>query len=290
MHVRRVAGAAPGLTQYVRFYAQDVARLGNALLVHPIPARATPLIEFQFGDRSKIHWCDRPLVEGSSRVTIVGLQSYRRVRLQLTGTTESFAIFFQPTGLHRMFSLPMHELTNTDHEARAVLGAWIDELEQCLGDSRSFEERVRIADAFLIRRCSMLSSPDGITTAALLVLRRRGCIQVPALARRAGISARQFERSFTRDVGLPPKLYARIARFEAALESKALSTAESWTDVANRLGYFDQMHMIKDFKEFSGELPTSLLTQLETTFDAHLDGIRSGRVAPNPRGAPQLIL
>jgi hypothetical protein len=89
-----------------------------------------------------------------------------------------------------MFSLPMHELTNTDHEARAVLGAWIDELEQCLGDSRSFEERVRIADAFLIRRCSMLSSPDGITTAALLILRRRGCIQVPALAQIAGFSAR----------------------------------------------------------------------------------------------------
>jgi AraC-like DNA-binding protein len=189
-----------------------------------------------------------------------------------------------------MFSLPMHELTNTDHEARAVLGAWIDELEQCLGDSRSFEERVRIADAFLIRRCSMLSSPDGITTAALLILRRRGCIQVPALAQRAGISARQFERRFTRDVGLPPKLYARIARFEAALESKALSTVESWTDVANRLGYFDQMHMIKDFKEFSGELPTSLLTQLETALDAHLNGIRSGRIAPTSRGAPHLIL
>jgi methylphosphotriester-DNA--protein-cysteine methyltransferase len=61
-------------------------------------------------------------------------------------------------------------------------------------------------------------------------------------------------------VGVSPKLYARIARFEAALESKALSTSDSWTDVAHHLGYFDQMHLIHDFKEFSGDIPTNLLT------------------------------
>jgi len=290
MHVIRLAGAAPGLANFVRFYAHQEARLGNASLVHPVPARATSLIEFQFGDTNEVHWCDRPLIESSQRVTIVGLQTHRRVQLRVTGTVETFIIFFQPTGLHCMFSLPMHALTNTDHEARAVLGAWIDELEQRLGNSRSFEERVRIANAFFIRRCSTLPSPDGITMTALSILHRQGCIQVPALAQRAGMSARQFERRFTREIGLPPKLYARIARFESALESKALSTAESWTDVATRLGYFDQMHMIKDFKEFSGEIPTRLLTQLETTFEAHLNGIRSGRIPPTPPGTPQLIL
>jgi methylphosphotriester-DNA--protein-cysteine methyltransferase len=104
------------------------------------------------------------------------------------------------------------------------------------------------------------------------------------------MSTRQFERRFTREIGLPPKLYARIARFESALESKALSTADTWTNVANRLGYFDQMHMIKDFKEFSGDVPTSLLMQLEMNLDVHLNGIRSGEIPPTPPGAPQLIL
>ncbi len=290
MHVIRLASAALGLAYFVRFYAQQEAQLGNASLVQPIPARATPLIEFQFGNTKEIHWFDRPLVERSPGVVIVGLQTHRRVRLQMTGTVESFVIFFQPTGLHSLFSLPMHELTNTDHDARAVLGTWVDELEQRLGDGRSFEERVHIANAFLIRRCSTLHSPDGITTTALSILHRRGSVQVPALAQRACMSTRQFERRFTREIGLPPRLYARIARFESALESKALATAESWTSVANRLGYFDQMHMIKDFKEFSGEIPTSLLAQLETTFKANLNEIRSGRKPPTPLGAPQLIL
>jgi hypothetical protein len=105
MHVIRLAGAAPGLAHYVRFYAHQKARLGNDSLVQPIPARATPVVEFQFGDPCEVHWFDRPLVERSPRVVIVGLQTYRRVRLRMTGTVDSFAIFFQPTGLHGLFSL-----------------------------------------------------------------------------------------------------------------------------------------------------------------------------------------
>jgi hypothetical protein len=65
-------------------------------IVQPIPARATPLIDFIFGDPYEVHWCDRPKVERSPRSVIVGLQTYRRVRLRLTGTVESFVIFFQP--------------------------------------------------------------------------------------------------------------------------------------------------------------------------------------------------
>jgi AraC-like DNA-binding protein len=212
------------------------------------------------------------------------------VRLQMTGIVESFVIFFQPTGLHRMFSLPMNELTDTDQDGRAVLGAWVNELEQRLGESRSFEGRVRIANAFFLGCCARLYSPNGITAAAMSVLRRQGSIEVPALARQAGMSTRQFERRFNREIGIPPKLFARIARFEAALESKAASIASSWTDIANELGYFDQMHLIHDFKEFSGEVPTTLLSQLEVNLDTHLEGIRSSQIAFTPREAPKLIL
>jgi AraC-like DNA-binding protein len=290
MHVIRLSSVAPGLEQYVRFYAHQEAQLGNASLVQPIPARATPLISFIFGDPHEVHWCDCPKVETSPRTVIVGLQTYRRVRLRLTGTVESFVIFFQPTGLNRMFSLPMPELTNRDHEARAVLGIRIQELEQRLGESKSFEERVQIADTYLLRHCLTLPKLAGLSAAAMTILHCRGDIEVPTLAHRAGVSTRQFERRFKREVGVSPKLYARIARFEAALECKALSTSDSWTDVAHHLGYFDQMHLIHDFKEFSGDIPTNLLTQLETNYDAHLDGIRSGQISPTRRRAPQLIL
>jgi len=290
MQVMRMAGPAPRLAHYVRLYAHLQGEMGNVSSIYPVPARATPLVEFQFGNTNEVHWCKRPLIEPSQRVQIVGLQTHRRVELRFTGSIDTFMIFFQPTGLHRMFSAPMYELTNTHHEARAVLGPGMDEFADRLSEGRSFEERVRIANAYLVRRSAILSAPDRITSAGLSILGRRGHIQVPALAEQACMSPRQFERRFTREIGVPPKLYARIARFESALESKALSKDESWTEITNRLGYFDQMHLIKDFKEFSGEVPTSLINQLETAYEAHLNEIRAGRKMPILRNAPLLIL
>jgi AraC-like DNA-binding protein len=289
MHVIRLSSPAAALQQYVRFYAHREARLGNTSIVHPVPARATPAIEFTFGNLYEVHCCDRAVVETAPRSVIVGLQTYRRVRLRLTGKIESFAIFFQPAALHRLFSIPMHEITNSDHEASAVLGPSISELEQRLGASRSFEERIRITDDYLLRRCLTSPRSDSVWRAAQKILRCKGHIHISSLAHQAGVSLRQFERRFMQQVGVSPKLYARIARFEAALESKAISTAESWTDVAHQLGYYDQMHMIHDFRQFSGDIPTKLLGKLEMVYDAHIEAVRSGQIAPTD-GAPRLIL
>jgi len=55
-----------------------------------------------------------------------------------------------------------------------------------------------------------------------------------------------------RQVGMRPKLYARVARFEAALDSKARSSNKSWTNMAHEFGYYDQMHMVHDFADFAG--------------------------------------
>ena len=85
---------------------------------------------------------------------------------------------------------------------------------------------------------------------------------VPARGRRpqcdAGLSPRQFERRFADVLGISPKLYARIIRFEAAVRKRAFSSGVNWTTVAHDLGYHDQMHMIHDFQLLSGETPTSL--------------------------------
>ena len=83
------------------------------------------------------------------------------------------------------------------------------------------------------------------------------------IARRAGIGIRQLERRFRYEIGISPKLYARIARFEAALRRKAAAPQTTWTDIAHVLGYHDQMHMVHDFDRLSGESPTAIDGQLD---------------------------
>ena len=78
-------------------------------------------------------------------------------------------------------------------------------------------------------------------------------------------------------LGVSPKLFARIVRFEAALDSKARSSTKSWTDVAHEFGYFDQMHMVHDFEVLTGGTPTDILGEVEILFRDRIQAIRSGR-------------
>jgi transcriptional regulator GlxA family with amidase domain len=104
------------------------------------------------------------------------------------------------------------------------------------------------------------------------------------------LGIRQFERRFIQQVGMRPKLFARITRFEAALESKARFATRSWTEVAHDFGYYDQMHMVHDFAEFTGGTPTETLTQLETVFVEQIKMMRSGATSAKAVGNTRLIL
>jgi AraC-like DNA-binding protein len=197
---------------------------------------------------------------------------------------------FQPDGLHRLFSRHMHELTDKDYEAQSVLGGFIGHARERLGNARSFEERVRLVDQFLLHQALRAHSFNGVSAAANRIILAGGRVRIPALADRAGLSIRQFERRFLQQVGLRPKLFVRIARFEAALENKARFAGRSWTDVAHEFGYYDQMHMVHDFGEFTGGTPTETLTQLETVFVEQIKRMQPGASPATGVNDPRLIL
>jgi AraC-like DNA-binding protein len=290
MHGIRLIRPAPQLRGCVRFYAQREVQIQGAAVVFPVPARAAPLLEFVFGDRIEVSYRPHSLVLTCPRAVVVGLQTHCRVQLRLQGTIECFVILFQPTGLHRLFSIPMHELADRDYEAHSVLGAFVSQLEQRLGECRSFRERARVADQFLLRRALDVRGCDGISAAASQILLGGGGARIAALADSAGLSMRQFERGFIEQVGIRPKLYARIARFEAALDSKARSSTKSWTDVAHEWGYYDQMHMVHDFGDLTGETPTSMLSRTEMVFREQIEAMRSARSSADANGNSRLIL
>jgi AraC-like DNA-binding protein len=290
MHRSRFFMPSAGLAQFVRFYVQRQAQIRGPAVVHPVPARAAPLIEFDFADPVNILDCARQAPRKSPAAAIVGPQTHRRVEMQLHGALESFVIMFQPDGLYRLFSIPTYELTDQDYEAHSVLGILISNVRQRLGNTRSFAERARLVDEILFRQSLRALSFDGISAAASRIMLTGGRVGIPALAENAGLSMRQFERRFVQGVGMRPKLFARIARFEAALENKARFVTKSWTDVAHSFGYYDQMHMVHDFEEFTGGTPTQTLIQLETVFVEQIKTMRSAARSANAADASRLIL
>ena len=94
-------------------------------------------------------------------------------------------------------------------------------------------------------------------------------VRVRDVARRVGLSQRRFIQVFTAEVGLTPKLYCRVRRFQRAREMVRNTLAPDWTRVAVECGYFDQSHLIRDFHAFSGLSPGDYLRR------------RSEQVLPN---------
>ena len=281
----RICRPAPGLEKVVRFYVQRVMKISGPPMLQPVTARAMPLMLFSLGDSYKALLNRQHFLKESNTVTLVGPQTYRRVDLQLQGAYEDFGIFFQPDGVYRLFSIPMCELIDQDYEAHAVLGAFISQVHQRLGECESFEERVALIDDLLLQRARASRDYDGISAAAHRMLVGGGRVAIAALADRAGLSMRQFERKFIERVGMRPKLFARIARFEAALNGKARFAARSWTDVAHQCGYYDQMHMVHDFGEFTGGTPKETLVHLESVFGERLVRLRSAENADGSDGS-----
>ena len=162
-----------------------------------------------------------------------------------------------------LFGVPAVELTNGDFSGEAVLGRSINELYARLGEVSAFHDRVKIADSFLtaIRPASASVSP--IVQTARAMIRNHGSVRVSEMAHQTGLGLRQFERRFDKEIGVSPKLYARIIRFEAALQRRAALPTTPWTDIAHDLGYHDQMHMVHDFTRLSGGSPEAIARHLD---------------------------
>jgi len=105
-----------------------------------------------------------------------------------------------------------------------------------------------------------------IQLAASRVIARHGEIKIDDLARQVELSERQLERKFVEQVGIPPKLYCRISRLDYALRLKEAKPQRTWTELTFLSGYFDQNHMVKDFKALAGTAPSEFFRLIEEGF------------------------
>jgi AraC-like DNA-binding protein len=270
MHSIHFSRPTDATKRFVRFYALRQSSLASSVLIHPVPARSEHILNFQFADEIQIHNLDERVVRVAKTAALIGLQTHRRVEQHIRGQIDCFVIFFQPAALNLLFGLPAASITNADHDACGVVGPSVSDLRERLGNCRLFHERVRVAEEFFIHLGSKTPPADSVELAAREILRHRGLCRIEALAQDTGLGSRTFQRRFKQTIGLSPKAYARIVRFQSALQAKAVSPQMTWTDIAYKYGYHDQMHMVHDFQGLSNESPSELLRHLSNIYQANL--------------------
>jgi AraC-like DNA-binding protein len=247
------------LRPYVRAYAQRKFDRTDLAVVEPVPAQLEQVLNFELGTLPGVR---HRQCETSTEIWIGGAQTSFPGYMDLQPGVESFAIFFQPAGWSQLFGIPMREITNRIHDATSVVGPDMRALWNRLGESSSFERRVVIVEEFLMKCVACAITQDRIAAAVSYLFRLHGAIRIPKLAHRDSMGLRQFERQFRRETGASPKVFARVARFQAALDAKLASPRRTWLDIAHTFGYHDQMHMIHDFEGLGHNTPTQLITEL----------------------------
>ena len=170
-------------------------------------------------------------------------------------------VHFKPGGAFPFVPPPLYELSNAVVPLDALWGNLAYELRDRLGDAQTDKECFAIVERVLLERAgSRLAHHPAVAYALRQFTRvphRRTVAEVTA---QIGLSQRRFIELFTREVGLAPKVFCRVRRFQAAVAA-AHRARPDWTAVALDCGYFDQAHFIHDFEEFSGLTPSAWAAQ-----------------------------
>lgn len=255
----------PELRDVVRSFGEQQRDFGNAAVTWTIPARPHQILDIYLAEPWKAQIDGGP-PRTSPETVIVGPQSRSCVRLHMSGRIHVFNILFQPAALHRLTGIDMTSLVNTDPAATDVLGMRASLLRDAVLSATDFPSRIAAAEQCIGRMLDGRPPVYAIDRASRLLAATRGRIRIDTLAERAGLGPRQFQRQFTRQVGLSPKLYARTVRFETALAARRRVPSASWTDIVHEAGYFDQAHFVRECRALTGSPPSRFIDDWESSY------------------------
>jgi AraC-like DNA-binding protein len=165
-----------------------------------------------------------------------------------------------PLGTHMLLGIPMYELADRVVPIEDVLGRAGAELPERLADAATWPERFALLDRLLTRRLAEARAPSAeVEHSWFRLVQTNGGASVEALAEEVGWSRRHLFARFREHTGLPPKVFARILRFQRAATLMAAPDGPSLCEIALDCGYYDQAHLNRDFRAFAGRTPTELM-------------------------------
>ena len=179
----------------------------------------------------------------------VGVQ--RGVQLNLT-----------PIGGRLFFGLPMSELSRHVVSLRDLLGEADRSLAERLESMPDWDSRFDLVEDLVETRIAATRDRRRAPAASIAwaygeIERRGGAVDIGVLSRELGCSHRHLIALFRDHVGLPPRLLARIIRFDRLMAHLRRGGDDSWADLAARFGYYDQSHLVRDVRQFTGRTPTA---------------------------------
>jgi AraC-like DNA-binding protein len=175
--------------------------------------------------------------------------------LFLSGKTGMILIVFKPHGVKSFFNFPITELLNENLSLHDLINNETIELEDKLFNSPNNKQRITHLENFLIKKLIHNDDFERVEYALEIIENSKGQIKAQDIAPEVCLGIKQFERTFSKYVGINPKKYASIVRFQNVIQMKRKHDNSSMFQLAFDNGYYDHAHFIHDFKSFTGLSP-----------------------------------
>ncbi|KAF6579447.1 AraC family transcriptional regulator [Paenibacillus sp. EKM212P] len=188
---------------------------------------------------------------------------------QAGSETRIFAVRFFPGGAHYFHGMPTHLFTGGNYRLEDLWPESIAVIGERIMEAQNFNERVHIMDEYLnqllLRR--RISDCDLMKNLLHRIFVSGGSVGVKELAEREAIGERQLNRKFGQWIGISPKKFSEVVRFQSVLHSIQSGGGLDWTELALRHSFFDQAHLIRDFRRFYGDSPLTAAKDLRKLSD-----------------------
>lgn len=182
--------------------------------------------------------------------------------LSYTGNIKILAVVFDTYAANAFFRMPVSEFCDWKVTADEAGDRELLELEDRLLYEADDRNCIRLVEQFLLRRLNPLKSYnlERMRSVVSTIDREKGEIRVSDLASSVFLSTKQFQRVFTGHIGISPKDFLRIVRFQHALYMLQSVPGMTFSRLACECGFYDQPHLISEFKIFSGYTPKEYLS------------------------------
>lgn len=241
----------PLLRDRIRRYAFLEAGPDGSPITRATPVRAQQFLQLVLDGEHVLRNVVTDALVRSAPATLIGQCTVRKYNLEVRGRLRMLFVQFQPGALHAWSGLDAQTLTDSCLDARRVFGPAIDALVEALAAERQPERGVAIADAWFAARPAR--PLDEIARVGRRISDQAGEWRRDGTD---GLSTRQLQRRFARQVGVTPKLHARLSRLAAVIDMHDAEPTLSWTSLAHANGYADQAHLTREFRAVARDAPS----------------------------------
>ena len=251
--------ALAGFLSHVMIFRLDFLDGMNS--ISPFPPTPQNSIHFYPRDPMEVQGYANKGWQKSAHTIIVGPQ-VSRVNIKMGSHHLIVSVAFKPGGLYKWLGIPLSEMYDASFDATLLLGSSIREVNERLREVNTHMEMRNIINQFFMTRLAVKVGRPPFEKAMSLLLQSGGRMSMEKAADLSCLSLRQFERVAKDFLGYSPKMFARIIRFSNAYRLKEQHPKLDWSEIVYSSGYFDQMHLIRDFKQFTGANPSVISREI----------------------------